>query len=155
MFVLSFLSFLNQVKILRNVCNEVLFVFKALLMLKYKSLNTHDATSMYNHTSNRIWLKINPKYFIKNKVTWKKFWAPNLGTHTGKPASKNLWICLWEDKLNSICTNWKWRKTTFGRNIKNLSNIQLEHLQPIKGTIVDVTTAFKTTGVINANNSLI
>ena len=43
----------------------------------------------------------------------------------------------------------------FGRNIKNLSNIQLEHLQPIKGTIVDVTTAFKTTGVINANNSLI
>ena len=157
MFVLSFLSFLNQVKILRNVCNEILFVFKALLVLKYESLNTHDVISMYNHTSNRIWLKKRLTQSTSLKIKWpeKKFWAPNLGTHTGKPASKNLRICLWENKLNSICTTWKWRKTMFGRSIKNLSNIQLEHLQPIKGTIVDVTTAFKTTGVINANNSLI
>ena len=38
---------------------------------------------------------------------------------------------------------------------QNLSNTQLEHLQLMKGTIVDVTTVIKTTGVRNANNLLI
>ena len=78
MFVLSFLSFLNQVKILLNVCNEVLFVFEALLMLKYESLNTHDVTSMYNHTSNRIWLKKRLTQSTSLKIKWpeKKFGAP-------------------------------------------------------------------------------
>ena len=42
-----------------------------------------------------------------------------------------------------------------GRNIKNLSNTQLEHLQTMKRTIVDITIVIKTTGVMNANNLLI
>ena len=58
MFVLSFLSYLNQIKICCNVCNDILFVFKAFLMLKYEkqlsfsffNLYTQDVTSMYNHT---------------------------------------------------------------------------------------------------------
>ena len=42
-----------------------------------------------------------------------------------------------------------------GRNIKNLKNNQLEHLQLMKGTNADVTTVITTTGVMNANNLLI
>ena len=105
MYVLSFLSFLNQIKILRNVCNEVLFVFKALLMLKDESLNTHDVTSTYNHTSNRTWLKKRLTQSTSLKIKWpeKNFWAPNLGAHTGKPASKNPWIrlCIYSS-INAI-----------------------------------------------------
>ena len=37
----------------------------------------------------------------------------------------------------------------------NLSNTQLDHLQLMKETTIDVTTVIKTTGVINANNLLI
>ena len=42
-----------------------------------------------------------------------------------------------------------------GRNIESLSNSQLEHLQLMKGTIIDVTTVIKTTGMMNANNVVI
>ena len=42
-----------------------------------------------------------------------------------------------------------------GRNITNLSNTQPEHLQPMKGTFVNVTTVIKTTGVMNTDNLLI
>ena len=51
-------------------------------MLKYKSLNTHDATSMYNHTSNRIWLQKRLTQSTSLKIKWPeknfghKIWAP-------------------------------------------------------------------------------
>ena len=38
-----------------------------------------------------------------------------------------------------------------GKNIKKSSNPQLEHLQLIKGIIVDVATVIKTTRVMNMN----
>ena len=51
-------------------------------MLKYESLNTHDVTSIYNQTSNRIWLKKRLTQSTSLKIRWpeKNFghqiWAP-------------------------------------------------------------------------------
>ena len=75
------------------------------IVLFFFNLNTHDVTSTYNRTSNRIWLKKRLTQSTSLKIKWpeKNFWAPNLGAHTGKPASKNPWIrlCIYSS-INAI-----------------------------------------------------
>ena len=64
-------------------------------------------------------------------------------------------IDLLIDTKNQIHPNKKYILVMTGRNNEHLSNNELEHLLLIKGTIVDVTTVIKPTGVMNAEDLLI
>ena len=102
-FVLSFLSYLNQSKILRNVCNCILFVFKAFLIFKYEKQLSFSFVYIHMwHNFNVQSHKAFWPYLIEKRLTqstslkikWLEnfFWAPNLGIHTGIPASNTPWI---------------------------------------------------------------